>query len=138
MDMTWILAGALGAFASFVAALCVSRPQVARHVCEYISTIAAPVGLIFGGGLASSIVAKMAVGALAAGMYAEDYAITDGAPGTDSNETGRHIVYQIASSVDPIIMINLYFVIAALLIYIICHAAKHFAQVVLDDDKPEH
>jgi hypothetical protein len=80
----------------------------------------------------------MAVGALAAGMYAEDFAITDGAPGTDSNEAGRYIVSRIASSVDPIIMINLHIVLAALLTYIVCRVAVHFAQAVLDDDKPEH
>lgn len=104
----------------------------------YISSIAVPIGLVSGGGLTSSIIAKTAVGVLAAGMYAEDFAITDGDPGTDGKEIGRYIVNRIASSVDPIIMINLRVVIAALLIYVICRAAVHFARVVLDDGKHEH
>lgn len=139
MDAIWAaILGTLGAFATGVAYLCERKPRVASRVCEYISSISVPIGLVSGGGLTSSIIAKAAVGALAAGMYAEDFAITDGDPGTDGKEIGRYIVNRIASSVDPIIMINLRVVIAALLTYIICRAAVHFARVVIDDGKPEH
>ncbi|GEK46857.1 hypothetical protein HPA02_11400 [Bisbaumannia pacifica] len=139
MDAIWAaILGTLGAFATGVAYLCERRPRVAMRVCEYLTTIAVTIGLVSGGGLTSSIIAKAAVGALAAGMYAEDFAITDGDPGTDSNEIGRYVVSRIASSVDPIIMINLRVVIAALLTYVICRAAVHFSQVVLDDGKTEH
>ena len=137
MDAIWAaILGTLGAFATGVAYLCERKPRVATRVCEYLSSIAIPIGLVSGGGLTSSVIAKAAVGALAAGMYAEDFAITDGDPGTDEKEIGRYIVSRIASSVDPIIMINLRIVIAALLTYVICRAAVHFAQVVLDDGKP--
>lgn len=139
MDAIWAtILGTLGAFATGIAYLCERKPRVATRVCEYLSSIAVPIGLVSGGGLTSSIIAKAAVGALAAGMYAEDFAITDGDPRTDGKEIGRYIVNRIASSVDPIIMINLRVVMAALLTYVICRAAVHFARVVLDDGKPEH
>jgi hypothetical protein len=134
MDAIWAtILSALGAFAAAVAYLCERKPRVATRVCEYISTIAVPIGLVSAGGLSSSVIAKATVGALAAGMYAEDFAITDGDPGTDGKQIGRYIVNRIASSVDPIIMLNLRIVIAALLTYVICRAAMHFARVVLDD-----
>lgn len=136
MDAIWAaILGTLGAFATGIAYLCERKPKVATRVSEYISTIVVPIGLVSGGGLTSSIIAKAAVGALAAGMYAEDFAITDGDPGTNGKEIGRYIVYKIASSIDPIIMVNLRIVIAALLTYVICRAAIHFAQVVHDDGK---
>lgn len=139
MDAIWAtILGTLGALASGLAYLCERKPRVAIRICEYLSSIAVPIGLVSGGGLASSIIAKAAVGALAAGMYAEDFAITDGSPATDEKEIGRYIVNRIASSVDPIIMLNLRFVIAALLIYVICRAAVHFARLVLDDGKRDH
>lgn len=138
MDAIWTtILGALGAFAAGIVSLCERKPRVATHVCEYLTSIAIPIGLVFGGGLTSSIIAKAAVGALAAGMYAEDFAITDGSPVTDDKEAGRYIVNRIASSVDPIIMINLQVVIAALFTYVICRAAVHFARAVLDDCKSE-
>lgn len=134
MDAIWAtIFSTLGAFAAAIAYLCERRPLVATRVCEYLSAIAVPIGLVSGGGLSSSIVAKAAVGALAAGMYAEDFAITDGDPGTNGKEIGRYIVNRIASSVDPIIMINLRIAAAAFLAYVICRAAVHFARVVLDD-----
>jgi hypothetical protein len=139
MDAIWAtILGTLGAFATGIAYLCERKPRVATRVCEYLSSIAVLIGLVSGGGLTSSIIAKAAVGALAAGMYAEDFAITDDDPGTDGKEIGRYIVSRIASSVDPIIMINLRVVIVAFLTYVICRAAVHFARVVLDDGKPEH
>lgn len=139
MDAIWgAIFSTLGTFATGVAYLCERKPKVATRVCEYVSSIAIPIGLVSGGGLTSSIIAKAAVGALAAGMYAEDFAITDGDPGADGKEIGRYIVSQIASSVDPIILINLRVVIAALLTYVICRAALNFARIVLEDGKSEN
>jgi hypothetical protein len=87
-------------------------------------------GLVVG-----ALLAKNAVGHLAAGMYAGDFAITDGAPSTDDREGGRYIIWRIASAVDPYLLVFTQIAVFALLLVVISHGAIKLAQLVLSDNE---
>lgn len=134
MEIVGICATVFIAVASGLAYLCQTRPRVAVGVTDFFGAMFGAFAVFGFGGLAAAIWAKRAVGNLAAGMYAGDYAITDGQPSTDEIGGGRYIIWRIASAVDPTLDLCLWVSATCAIGYVLMLLAGRFAKMVMRDD----